>query len=230
MKINKKGLKKAYDYLVDKKMLRRVITTYLAFNIEKEITFKEFCAVIECNYDWLSKINLFLDMDNCLCHFSNGKRSDIDVLRKAVAPGFFINLAKMDEDINIYEILAIIGVNVWILSTCMPTPHCKEEKKVWLQNNMPWIPKNRMIFCNHGQSKSEVVMKKLNIADLSFCILVDDYKGNLLAWMNNGGFAIKKGISYKPYRPYPTILNHRDGIDFVLGAGQYIIQKQDGGK
>jgi len=223
-KLARTQVKKAYDILNNYKMLNRIIASYFGVKISGNIGIETFYAIIIENQSWLSLLNVFIDMDNTLAHFSNGKIDDGSVLEKAILEGFFENLPIMDDYINIYEALACIGVNIYILSACMNTLYCRKEKRIWLNKYMPWIKQKQIILCNVGENKSKIALTKANIESLEHSILIDDYKENLLNWLIAGGYAIKKAISYKPNRPYPTLINHKEAIDLILGTGLSIIK------
>ncbi len=43
----------------------------------------------------------------------------------------------------------------------------------------------------YGENKAKVAMAKTGLNSLEFSILIDDYKENLLKWLQEGGFSIK---------------------------------------
>lgn len=204
-------VEKAYNILNKHDVMDRLS---VVFGIYKPMDKHQFVAQVIANNDWISKIHVFLDMDNTLVRFSYGKSDDIDVLERCLQTGFYENLDPM-KNIDIYEALMLIGVNVHILSACVSTVHCKEEKLKSLKKHMPYILKKQVIFCNVGENKAECAKKRAHLDNLEYAVLVDDWKGNLLAWQSLGGIAIKKAMSYKT-RPYPTLLDHRDAVDMIL--------------
>lgn len=217
--VEKMKVKRAYEIFTSYNMLDKIMYTYFNISASTKINFDEFYDVIIRNQNWLSSLTVFLDMDNTLARFSNGNRDAENSIRKSVLKGFFESLQTMDDDINIYEALSCIGVKIYILSACINTPYCRKEKRAWLKKHMPWIKNNQIIFCNIDENKSIIALQRAKMESLEWAILIDDYKHNLLKWLEAGGKAIKKGTSYKPNRPYPTLINHKDGLDMVLSTG-----------
>ena len=210
-----KKFEKAYDILSNHDVMDRIS---VVFGIYKPLSKAQFVAQIIANYDWISKITVFLDMDNTLFRFSYGKSNDVDVLERIFDEGFYRNLDPM-KNIDIYEALQLLGIKVYILSACVKTPHCKDEKKAALKEHMPFITTKQMIFCMVGENKAEYAMKKTQLKSLEYAFLIDDWKGNLTAWREAGGIPIKKAMSYKN-RPYPTLLDHRDAVDMILSLSK----------
>lgn len=215
MVIQTKKFERAYDILAKYDVLDRIS---VVFGIYKPIDKSQFVAQIIANQSWISNITVFLDMDNTLFRFSYGKSNDVDVLERMFDEGFYRNLDPM-KNIAIYEALQLIGVRIFILSACVQTAHCKDEKKAALKEHMPFITNKQMLFCNVGDNKAEYAMKKTQLNSLKQAFLIDDWKGNLNAWRDAGGISIKKAMSFK-IRPYPTLLDHRDAVDMILSLAK----------
>jgi 5'(3')-deoxyribonucleotidase len=134
------------------------------------------------------KKQLFLDMDNTLALFSiKGKESES--LKNMTNKGFFRNLP-INGDAKEWitpELLEVADLH--IITSCIDSPYCKEEKQEWLEEYFPFIVSR--IFCKYGEKKTESV--KVDHT----CILVDDYGKNLIDWEQAGGIAIKKRFSDK---------------------------------
>lgn len=128
-------------------------------------------------------INLFIDMDGTVAQFYHDKKC----LEKMYEKGYFEKLpayaiakeidafAKQDSCIEIY-----------ILSACVNSEYCEEEKRKWLEKNMPNISPKNFIFTKVGESK---LAKVINTLDLKFMervnILLDDYTANLVDWQKS---------------------------------------------
>ena len=102
----------------------------------------------------------------------------------------------------VIPVLQRLGFNVKILSACIDSKFCREEKLEWVKEYFPTIKRKDILLCNVGQDKSQFV------EHISQSILVDDYWKNLLNWMSAGGFAIKNHIVGR--RNIPTIQHHSE--------------------
>lgn len=125
-------------------------------------------------------INLFVDMDGTLAKFYYKK----NYLEKMYEQGYFANLplyaiAKHIDDFAKIETC----VNVYILSACINSPYCEQEKTEWLLKNMPNIDPKNYIFTKVGESKLQKVINNINIDNVNCLnILLDDYTLNLEQW------------------------------------------------
>ena len=76
-------------------------------------------------------------------------------------------------------------VNVYILSACVNSPYCEQEKTDWLLKNMPNINPKNFIFTKVGESKvakaKEIIENWYDYTN----ILLDDYSKNLEDWSNH---------------------------------------------
>ena len=127
-------------------------------------------------------INLFVDMDGTVAKFYYKK----NCLEKMDEQGYF-------ENLPLYAIAEKIDefakkdtcVNVYILSACINSPYCEQEKVAWLLKNMPNINPKNFIFTKVGESKVE---KAKTIVESWYDytnILLDDYSKNLEDWNNH---------------------------------------------
>lgn len=206
-----KNLKRAYRILEQHDVLDRIS---VVFGQYKPLTAAEFVGHCLANESWISQIRVFLDMDNTLFRFSYGKADDFEVLEKVNEEGFYAALEPM-KNIDIYEALVLMGMKVYILSACVSSPYCRQEKVESIERYLPFIPKRNVLLLQNGASKIEYAKKHAHLDSLKNVFLVDDYKGNLKEWAAAGGIAIKKAMSFK-LRPYPTLLDHRDVVDMIL--------------
>ena len=124
-------------------------------------------------------INLFVDMDGTIAKFYYKK----DYLERMYEQGYF-------ENLPLYAIAKQINefadkdtcVNVYILSACINSPYCEQEKVAWLLKNMPNINPKNFIFTKVGENK--VLKAKTIVENFDECIniLLDDYTLNLEQW------------------------------------------------
>ena len=143
----------------------------------------------------MEKLNLYFDMDNTLALFSPKEQDEKLILEQMFEVGFFRNLAPLD---NCTSVLPMVAENLknkvemFILSACIDTPHCRTEKLEWLQEHLPFIKKENIIFTKVGENKTDYITTTPNTS-----ILFDDYSTNLKQWVAWGGVAIKKRSSEK---------------------------------
>lgn len=137
-------------------------------------------------------INLYVDMDGTLAKFYYKK----NCLEKMYEKGYF-------ETLPAYAIASKVDelakqdtcVNVYILSACVDTPYCEQEKMAWLFNNMPNIPKENFIFTKVGQDKVKVAKEKVANFGQYVNVLLDDYTPNLEQWQNENNCVALKFIN-----------------------------------
>jgi 5'(3')-deoxyribonucleotidase len=128
-------------------------------------------------------INLFVDMDGTVAKFYYKK----NYLEKMYEQGYFANLplyaiAKHIDDFAKKETC----VNVYILSACVNSPYCEQEKTEWLLRNMPNINPKNYIFTKVGESKVKKIINNIDIDNVNCLnILLDDYTLNLEQWETN---------------------------------------------
>lgn len=126
-------------------------------------------------------INLFIDMDGTIAKFYYKK----NCLEKMYEQGYFENLpsyaiakqldnlAKQDTCIELY-----------ILSACINSPFCEQEKVAWLLKNMPNINPKNFIFTKVGEEKAKKAIASTQEFYERVNILLDDYTLNLEQWAN----------------------------------------------
>ena len=157
-------------------------------------------------------MRLIFDMDNTLADFDGS--GGIDKMEEC---GFFRNLQPYANVQEVIGSLVKAGFQIYILSACIDTPYCTQEKQEWLNQYLPMIPKSNIILVPYGTNKAEAFMtltgKELTQTD----VLFDDYKVNLLAWLEKGGTAVKCGKVYKKERQYPQVIQFL-GIADVLAT------------
>ena len=152
-------------------------------------------------------MNIYYDMDNCLVLF-NKRGHEMESLHKAFSKGYFKKLKPLDDSEIVIPLLQNIGINVCVLSACLPTVYCMEEKEYCLKKYFPTIKKENIFFIPKGMKKSDYVI------DIQNSILVDDFGKNLDEWEHAGGIAIKKSSSNKK-RKRLTVHNHFEIFDIL---------------
>ena len=145
-------------------------------------------------------MKIFFDLDGTLADFEGS--GGIDNMWKK---GFFQNLEAYPNGREIAKIFHNDGKEVYILSLCINTKYCKDEKMEWIGKNLPFIPKSNIYLLPTGTSKAEYIQSIYGKLSKNF-ILFDDYKVNLQEWENLGGTSIKCGKQYKPDRPYQQVV------------------------
>jgi len=127
-------------------------------------------------------INLFVDMDGTVAKFYYKK----DYLERMYEQGYFENLPlyAMAKHIDAFA-KKDTCVNVYILSACVNSPYCEQEKVAWLLKNMPNINPKNFIFTKVGESKKQKVALTVDNMQDYINILLDDYTLNLEQWEYN---------------------------------------------
>lgn len=130
---------------------------------------------------------VYIDMDGTLCRFHDTEHKYIEAMWEQ---GFYLNLKPFEnlvEAINLFK-TRNPHIELYILSAVLDTdpPFIAEEKRQWLQEHLPEIQNENIIFVPAGADKSEYI-KKIN----SECFLIDDYNKNLRDWSAAGGHSIK---------------------------------------
>ena len=145
------------------------------------------------------KVNLFLDMDGTLAKFY----ANPNYLEKMYEPNYFATLKPYAIVDTIKEIIKEMPiVKVMVLSACVETEYCEEEKQMWLDQYLPEIPQENRAFCQIGENKTYLARLLVGKDDIN--ILLDDYSVNLEQWKEQGWVAIKfvNGINDKQGKDY----------------------------
>lgn len=144
-----------------------------------------------------SDITLYFDMDNVMCLFSVFGDEDIAV-KRMFHKGYFKELQCFPEVPAVIENLQRIGFRIKVLSSCIDSPYCKPEKKLWLNYHIPTLKDEDIILINVGENKADY------IDNPESSILIDDYYKNIQNFYEQGGIGIKKTYSGKE-RPIPQV-------------------------
>ena len=125
-------------------------------------------------------INLFVDMDGTIAKFYHKK----NYLEKMYEKGYFENLPEYAMAKHINRLAEeYTSVNVYILSACIESEYCEQEKVAWLLEHMPNINPNNFIFTRVGEIKVDKAVEKLDNGCCGMInILLDDYTKNLEEW------------------------------------------------
>ena len=135
-------------------------------------------------------INLFVDMDGTIAKFYYKK----NYLEKMYEQGYFEHLPAYTIAKHLNEFVKQdTCVNVFILSACIDSEYCEQEKIAWLLKNMPNINPKNFIFTKIGESKAQKIINNVEIDNVNCLnILLDDYTVNLEQWeVNNNCVGIK---------------------------------------
>lgn len=134
----------------------------------------------------MKRERIFVDMDGTVADFYK----DAKCLEKMMEKGFFANLDALPFAEYVNE-LATYTPDVYILSACVDTPYCMNEKRDWIEENIPFINEDNILLCKVGTNKAEFVKMATGQAITKDDILYDDYTLNLEQWTNANGRAIK---------------------------------------
>lgn len=148
-----------------------------------------------------NKKRLFVDMDGCLAEWRNIilKITNIEqkdtVVKKLnqilLSPGYFRSLSPHQNVVAaINELNKEEDVEIYILSCVMKkkeTPNPETEKIGWLEEFVPNIDKNHIIFVPDGENKTEYIPGGVQEGDFT----LDDYSLNLRSFEKAGGIGIK---------------------------------------
>lgn len=111
------------------------------------------------------------DMDGTLNVFEKDTHMD-----EVAAPGYFQKRRPIASMIEAARILHEWGYPVYTLSAVFPFPHSVPDKNIWLDMYLPFVPQERRLYVEYGQSKGKVLAK----IDAEDVVMVDDYTANLL--------------------------------------------------
>lgn len=133
------------------------------------------------------KKTYFFDMDGTLARFYKDK----NCLTNMSKENYFAKLLPYGHLVNFVKLLIQRGEKVYILSACVPTKYCAQEKIGWIKKFIPDMPIENILLLECGQSKSETVKNIFYTDIVPNMILIDDYSANIYDWEQNGGTAIK---------------------------------------
>ena len=127
-------------------------------------------------------INLFVDMDGTIAKFYYKK----NCLEKMYEQGYFAKLPFYSMAMRLNDFAKKdTCVNVYILSACIDSPYCEQEKVEWLLKYMSNICPTHFIFTKVGESKVLKAKSVVENFNESINILLDDYTYNLEIWQEH---------------------------------------------
>lgn len=119
---------------------------------------------------------IFIDMDGTVAKIFDKP----NYLEAMYEKGFFANLKPYAWVKELNEFCKD-RKDVYIVSACVDTPYCEQEKKYWLKTYLPYIPLDHYIFTKIGENKAEKVTERVGVK-ADFYILIDDYGVNIYEW------------------------------------------------
>lgn len=140
----------------------------------------------------MKKTRIFVDMDGVLAEWKGCSE-----FKELFEEGYFIDLLPQDWVIegikNVIESMNDL-VEVFVLSSVLPTKYAIPEKAAWLDKYIN-LPEENRIWVPNGDNKADHVPGGIQPTD----ILIDDYSLNLHRWVNSGGIGIKvlNGVNWK---------------------------------
>jgi 5'(3')-deoxyribonucleotidase len=140
----------------------------------------------ECEPKPLSvKKSIYFDMDGTLAKWYPDGRG-LSYPEEILDPvnHYYRTLEPISYTVDLAKRLTEKGIDVCIISAADSA--CVKDKRLWLEEYCPFIPKENIFFCPLGTDKTRFVKGN---ADKS--VLIDDYNPNLSEWKNHGGTAIK---------------------------------------
>lgn len=158
---------------------------------------------------------IFFDMDGTLAKFY----ADKNYMERMYEKGYFFDLApyKMVEYVN--KLASEMNDSIYILSACVDSPYCEQEKRAWLRTYLPTIPESNYIFTKVGESKAKKVADMFG-GRKSTMILIDDYSQNLYEWQmfDKNYIAIKfiNGINNKKGNEYKYAVKTNKQLEITL--------------
>lgn len=141
---------------------------------------------------------IFIDMDGTVADFYQ----ESDCLERMTEEGFFRNLRPMAfaQDLQGMANVGLVDAkDMYILSACVDTTYCRDEKREWIAEYLPFIKEENILLMNVGENKAEYVEYMLGRDLTKEDILFDDYTKNLNEWEWAGGLGVKalNGINGK---------------------------------
>ena len=158
-------------------------------------------------------VTIMFDSDNTLYRFSTYGAVESS-LREMYSRNFFKNLPIFPEAPTVIENLQRLGFKCGIITSCINSPFCANEKLESYAYHLPTIMPEDIIIVPEGVKKCDC------FEDVSNIILIDDYYRNIMDWYNKGGIAIKKSYSGK-VRPVPQVTSLIDLFVVLRELGAY---------
>lgn len=157
-------------------------------------------------------MKIFVDMDGTIAKFYEKP----NYLEKMYEKEFFRNLKPYALAKTINQ-LAEQGYDVYILSACVNTTYCKQEKILWCKEFLPNVKAENIILLGIGENKAKRVAEL--VKDNEYAILIDDYGYNLEQWTIKPNYvAIKRinGINCKKGKKYEYTVKFGNDLYTIL--------------
>lgn len=170
-----------------------------ALRVYEEYSHDEWNALTEGHHAQSDKPSVYFDIDGTLGKwYSDGRGLAMEELLDP-ANHYFRDIEPHEVMIDLAEQLHSKGVDVCIISAA--DKDTIRDKWDWIEEHLPFVPKENICFSPLGADKSEFVKGNSEIS-----ILIDDYSNNLEEW---------KGTAIKAIN---TVNSHQDKfaeIDFT---------------
>lgn len=124
---------------------------------------------------------LCFDMDGTLADFY----ADDAYLDKMFDYGYFRNLKPLQLATDLAKDKQAKWNDIYIVSACISSLWCENEKIAWLKQHLPQIDESHFIFTKTGENKAKAVEQKIGQDHKAKFYLIDDYSVNLNDWEEN---------------------------------------------
>lgn len=132
----------------------------------------------------MKKANIFVDMDGVLAVY------DEDIVEHMHKEGYFANRPVVNTMIEVVKHLVKKKYEVYILTSCIDSEHCRQEKADWLDKYLPEVKKENRIYVNYGDVKARYAELHSDYEG-RVNLLIDDYTENLDKWDLSGSLPVK---------------------------------------
>lgn len=152
-------------------------------------------------------MKIFIDMDGTIAKFYEKP----NYLERMYEKNFFRNL-KPYALARTVNALAGAGYDVYVLSACVNTSYCKQEKLEWCKQYLPNLNPDNIILLGVGENKARKIDAFIGWDE--YAILVDDYGLNLEQWT---------------IRPNYVAIKRKNEINCTKGK-EYALEIKNGGQ
>lgn len=147
----------------------------------EEYTYSEWHSLMHGHHEKSDKPSVYFDIDGTLGYwYADGRGLEIEEILDPTNH-YFRDIEPHEMMVGFAKELQNRGIDVCVISAA--DKDTIRDKWEWVENNLPFIPKENICFSPLGTDKSEFVKGN---AEISF--LIDDYNKNLDEWK---GVAIK---------------------------------------
>jgi 5'(3')-deoxyribonucleotidase len=157
-------------------------------------------------------MRLIFDMDGTLADFDGAGGTD-----KMTEKGFFQGLEVYDKVVETLSLLQRSGYELYILSACIGTEYCKQEKLEWIKEKLSFIDLRKVVLMNVGDNKAVEFMKATKTMIQETDLLFDDYGKNLKDWYEAGGTPVKCGKNRKTERAFQQLVKFENMEAILTG-------------